>query len=73
MIGLSLKLATVGYVQKEFARMDANSKRDLHAVKSKAGKVFHADNVESVCVFDESGTARLYLKKTPDGVYKEER
>ena len=73
MIGLNLKLATVGYLTKEFPRLNANSKRDLHTVKSKAGKAFHADNVESVCVFDENGTARLYLKKTPNGVYKEER
>lgn len=67
MFGLSMKVAGVGVVKKEWKRAT------LHDVKSKAGKAFHADNVESVCVFDEDGTARLYLKKTADGVYREER
>ena len=65
--GLSVELADIGYVE-----MCARG-TDLHTVKSKAGKAFHADNVNRVCVFDETGKAHLYLKKTPTGVYREER
>jgi hypothetical protein len=47
---------------------------DLHKVKSMAGSLFHADAVESVCVYDAVGTACLYLRKMVDGtVMREER
>jgi hypothetical protein len=46
--------------------------KSLHGAKSVAGKRFHNPAVQSVCVFDASGTAWLYLKKTPDGVVREE-
>lgn len=72
MLGLSVKLESVGYLMKEYPRLNSESKRDIHTVKSKAGKLFHEDNVISVCVFDEAGNAHLYLKKTPNGVYREE-
>jgi len=65
--GLSLLLEDVGYVR---VRLDG---KDLHSVKSLAGKAFHLPVVNSVCVFDNSGVARLYLKKTLDGVIREER
>lgn len=63
--GLCVKLDGVGYVDKRY-------KKSLHDVKSVAGKAFHSDLVRSVCVYDASGTARLYLKKTPNGVVREE-
>jgi hypothetical protein len=45
----------------------------LHDVKSVAGRMFHNESVISACVYDKLGTARLYLKKTPLGVVREER
>lgn len=66
MYGLSVKLDKVGYV-------DVRSEGELHPVKSLAGHLFHEPAVQSVCVYDEKGTARLYLKKTPEGVHREER
>ncbi len=72
MLGLSVKLNHVGYLEKEYARLDSSDRRDIHSIKSKAGKLFHDDNVESVCVFDEAGNAHLYLRKTANGVIREE-
>ena len=43
-----------------------------HDVKSQAGRLFHSEHVNSVCVFDPAGEAHLYLKKTADGVVREE-
>jgi len=63
--GVSVNVDGLGYLK-------ATAKRDLHSAKSKAGKAFHAENVKSVCVYAEDGTAKLYLKKTPNGVYREE-
>lgn len=68
MFGLNVKLQKVGYVETKFQESVS-----LHAVKSYAGKIFHDDEVLSVCVFDEKGTARLYLKKTENGVIREEK
>lgn len=64
--GLQLKIEDVGYVEKRF-------RRSLHDVKSKAGKAFHKPFVQSVCVYDHKGNARLYLKKTQNGTIREER
>jgi len=65
--GLSLNIEGVGYLK---TRQDG---KDLHTVKSLAGKAFHVPEVKSVCVYDQTGTARLYLKKTENGVMREER
>ena len=67
MYGINFNIEGIGYTESRYHR------KDLHSVKSLAGKVFHRPEVNSVCVFDEAGTARLYLKKTPDGVVREER
>jgi hypothetical protein len=64
--GLKIKFENIGYV-------DLRNAVDVHRVKSVAGKLFHADSVKSVCVYDATGTARLYLKKTDGGVVREER
>ena len=66
MFGINFNLEGIGYVKAEYRR------KTLHETKSLAGKVFHRPEVLSVCVFDEAGTARLYLRKTPFGVYREE-
>lgn len=63
--GLAMKLNGV-YFEKRFTK-------SLHDVKSIAGKAFHVEAVQSVCVYDPAGVARLYLKKTPNGVVREER
>jgi len=64
--GLQYKIVGIGYVERRY-------KKSLHEVKSKAGKAFHSPFVISVCVYDTKGVARLYLKKTPNGVVREER
>jgi len=64
--GLAYNVIGVGYVETRL-------KRDLHSVKSIAGKAFHQPYVKSACVYDNGGVARLYLKKTPKGVVREER
>jgi hypothetical protein len=57
--GLVAKTRQYGYVR--FASLV-----DRHNQKSKAGKLFGKDeDVLSVCVFDNSGTSHLYLKKDP--------
>lgn len=67
-IGFNMKVAGIGYVGNEYHR------KTLHEVKAIAGRAFHAENVISVCVYDEAGVARLYLRKDPDGTYhREER
>lgn len=66
--GLNAKVKGLGYLETRFG-----SNRSLHEVKSLAGKAFHSDYVESVCVFDNTGEARLYLRKTSNGVIREER
>ena len=66
MFGLNVKLAGIGSVE-------APRVEDRHEQKSFAGRLFHNPLVESVCVFDETGEVPLYLKKTSQGVYKEER
>lgn len=63
--GLSIKIANFGY-------LDSKRENDVHKVKSFAGKLFHSPAIESVCVYDRTGKARLYLRKTPFGVYREE-
>jgi len=45
----------------------------LGNVKSLAGTEFQKPFVKSICVFDNDGVARLYLKKTANGVVREER
>lgn len=37
--------------------------KDCHEVKSLAGKMFHRDDVQSVCVTDRNGDVYLYLVK----------
>jgi hypothetical protein len=63
--GLKLNIDGLGYV-------DLLRETDLHAVKSAAGKAFRADTVNSVCVYDASGATKLYLKKTENGIVREE-
>ena len=65
-LGLSFNIEGVGFVETRL-------KQPLHEVKSRAGNAFHKPFVNSACVYDNSGTARLYLKKTPQGVIREER
>ena len=67
MFGVNFNIEGIGYVEARYNR------KCLHDVKSMAGKVFHRPEINSVCVFDEGGVARLYLKKTPAGVVREER
>jgi len=43
----------------------------LHGAKSVAGKAIKKDEVLSVCVYDATGQVKYYLKKTPNGIYKE--
>lgn len=64
--GLAYNIEGLGY-------LDTRHEKTLHSVKSKAGKAFRNPAVKSVCVYDAFGVARLYLKKTPDGVIREER
>ena len=64
--GLQLKIEGIGYTERRF-------RKSLHEVKSKAGKAFHKSFVQSVCVYDSKGNARLYLKKTDNGTIREER
>ena len=65
--GLSIKIDGIGYFDKRFAN------KNLHGVKSIAGKAFHKPYVTSVCVYSPKGVAHLYLKKTANGVVREER
>ena len=64
--GLSIKIAGIGYFDKRFTK-------GLHGVKSIAGKAFHKPFVTTVCVYSPKGVAHLYLKKTANGVVREER
>lgn len=68
--GLKYKIKGMGCVD---SRLPEKKRKNIHAVKSIAGKHFHQPFVESVCVYDAVGTACLYLKKTPKGVIREER
>ena len=67
-ITLDFPLNGTRYIDERFTE-----KATLHDVKSIAGKSFHKDFIQSVCVYDYKGTARLYLKKTANGVIREER
>jgi hypothetical protein len=53
--GLKIKVVGLGYIDSRLHRQ-----REVLAL---AGKVFHDPRVESVCVYDKRGTARLFLKK----------
>ena len=64
--GLSINVEGVGYI-------DTRHEENLHNLKSFAGRAFRLDAVKSICVYDSEGTARLYLKKTENGVVREER
>jgi hypothetical protein len=64
--GLSINVRGIGY-------LEGKRSTNLHKQKARAGRLFHNDSIISVCVFDETGTARLYLKKTENGVVREER
>lgn len=43
-----------------------------HDAKSLIGKAFREDAVKSVVAFDDTGFVPLYLKKTENGVVREE-
>jgi len=64
--GIRIK-AGGGALEQRFDNMS------LHEVKSLAGSEFQKPFVKSVCVFDTQGVARLFLKKTANGVHREER
>ena len=68
--GIKYKIEGLGYVD---SRLRDNLRKNLHANKHIAGKHFHQPFVKSVCVYDNSGTACLYLKKTENGIVREER
>jgi hypothetical protein len=44
----------------------------VRLMKSIAGSEFHKSFIESVCVFDEKGKTILYLKKTDNGIIRQE-
>jgi hypothetical protein len=52
--------------------VDMRFDKTRHDVKSIAGKLFRDPSIESVCVFDPFGISHLYLKKTAEGVVREE-
>ena len=56
-----------GALEQRFDNME------MHEVKSLAGTEFQKPFVKTVCDFDMQGVARLFLKKTVDGVVREER
>lgn len=64
--GITIKVKDVGYVK-------GNRVNNLHGAKSVAGKAFHKPYVESVCVYDARGVARLYLKRIEGGYIREVR
>lgn len=64
--GMSIKYNNAGYIN------EARLGDDLHEMKSYAGTIFHDDDVVSVCVYEKDGTSRFYLKKTENGIYREE-
>lgn len=64
MFGIAIKDVVLGQVQKPLRVSESNQ-------RSLAGRLFHQETVQSVCVFDERGDVSLYLKKTPEGVYRE--
>ena len=69
--GLDVKTSEGGGRYTDY-RMGLN----LHKTKAVAGRLFHSDNVLSVCVYDCNGIARLYLKHCACGcgtVIREER
>lgn len=66
--GLSAKLKTPSNEKIVECRFNDNR----HEVKSLAGGMFHIPYVQSVCVFDPDGKAHLYLKKTDNGIVREE-
>ena len=68
MVGLNVKFKESGYSKVEYPETVS-----LHSVKSYAGRIFRDSEVQSVCVFDEDGVSWLYLKKTKDGVHREEK
>lgn len=65
--GLTVKYQTRGYNDTHPAG------DDLPTVKSTAELLFSNEDVISTCVYDNHGVARLYLKKTPEGIVREER
>jgi len=65
-LGLAFNIEGVGYVETRL-------KRSAHEVKSLAGKAFHQPYVKSACVYRNDGKSILYLKKTPEGIVREER
>ena len=64
--GLNLNVDGIGHV-------DMRSKTSLHNIKSIAGSTFRSPQIKSVCVYNNKGLAHLYLKKTENGVIREER
>lgn len=64
-VGLKYLIDKVGYIKTEH-------EKSVHAVKSIAGRHFHADTVKSVCVYNSNGDVALYLKKTANGIVREE-
>lgn len=64
--GINYNIEGIGYINTQLAHASR------HEAKHKAGCAFHLPYVKSVCVYDPSGTARLYLKKTENGVIREE-
>ena len=63
--GISIKIDGIGY-------LDGKADTDLHDLKSTAGHLFHKTPVKAVCVFDERGKSKLYLKKNDDGTITRE-
>jgi len=64
-VGLSFNIEGVGFVETRL-------KQSIHDVKARAGSAFHQPFVTSACVYDYKGTSHLYLKKTPEGIIREE-
>ncbi len=68
---ISYKVVTPDFTKRTVQKFD--SKFTLGNVKTIAEQDFEIDFVKSVCVVDNKGTARLYLKKTAEGIIREEK
>ena len=65
--GISYKTFDFGFKEERF------TEASLHEVKVIAGTEFQKGFVKSVFVFDPNGVNWLYLKKTPQGIHREEK
>jgi len=69
-----MKLNEVGLKvgAKNLGTVSVRNQVSVSQMKSFAGSIFHSPLVESVCVYTPDGTPKLYLRKTANGVIREE-